>query len=66
MATYGAVLGLVSFLITPWALFALLWPVSDAVGSMTLPGDVWNTIELFAASKGGRLEGTEELNHPHA
>ncbi len=66
MAGFAAVMGLVAVMITPWALFALLWPVSEAVGSSTLPADVWGAIDLFVAGHGGSLEHTEQLEHPHA
>ena len=65
MATYAAVMGLISLLVTPWALFALLWPLSEAVGSGTLPGDIWNTIENYVVGEGGTLARTQELTHPH-
>jgi hypothetical protein len=64
--TFAAAMGLIGLLVTPWALFALLWPLSSAVGSMTLPGDIWNTIDLYAASQGATFGGSEELLHPHA
>lgn len=66
MATYAAVFGLLGVLVTPWALFALLWPLSDAVGSSTLPGDIWNTIDNHIISQGGTLGRAQELTHPHA
>lgn len=66
VAGFGAVMALVALLVTPWVLFALIWPLTEAVGNMQLPEDVWNTIDTFAASRGGRLERTEELSHPHA
>ena len=66
MATFAATMGLIGVLVTPWALFALLWPLSDLIGSTTLPGDIWNTIDMWVASSGGSLERAEELRHPHA
>lgn len=66
MASFAAVMGLIAVLVTPWALFALLWPVSEMAGSSTLPGDIWNTIDTYVASCGGTLAQTEELTHPHA
>jgi len=65
MATYAATMGLISLLVTPWALFALLWPVSELIGSTTLPDDIWNTIDTYVASQGGVVDQTEELRHPH-
>jgi hypothetical protein len=66
MATYAAMMGLIGLLVTPWALFGLLWPVTDLIGSQTLPGQIWDTIELYAASKGVILQQKQELSHPHA
>lgn len=65
MAGFAAAMGLVSALITPWALFALLWPISDLVGSATLPGDIWNTIDLHMASRGAARGPDQQLAHPH-
>jgi hypothetical protein len=65
MATYAAMIGLVSLLVTPWALFALLWPVSEMVGNTSIPADIWNNVETFALSRGATLVRTEQLTHPH-
>lgn len=65
-AAFTATIGLVSLLVTPFALFALLWPLSDAVGSTSLAGDVWDAIESYVASASGSLTGTQQLQHPHA
>lgn len=64
-ASFAAAMGLVSLLITPFALFALLWPLSDAVGSTTLPRDIWSAIDTYVASKLGSLTTTQQLQHPH-
>ena len=66
MATYAAMIGIISLLITPWALFALLWPVSEMIGSTTLPGQVWNDIETYALTQGATLGRKEDVGHPHA
>jgi hypothetical protein len=66
MATYTAVMALVSILATPWALFGLLWPLTSYVGSATLPGDIWSTIDTYMATRGAELGGSEVLQHPHA
>jgi len=66
MATYTAVMGIISLVVTPWALFALLWPMSEMIGSTTLPGDVWNTIDGYMASQGAVFGGAQDLRHPHA
>jgi hypothetical protein len=65
MATFAAMMGLIGLLVTPWALFALIWPVSDLVGSATLPGDVWNTIDTYLASLGAMVDTTQQVAHPH-
>lgn len=65
MGTFSAVIALVGVLVTPWALFGLLWPISDLIGSTTLPGDIWSTIDAYVLSHGGHLEKTEDLKHPH-
>src|SRR5262249_4870835 len=64
MATYVAMMGLISVVVTPWALFALLWPLSEAVGSTTLPNEIWDAIGTFLAGKGAILEQSQELTHP--
>jgi hypothetical protein len=66
LASYTAMMGLVSALVTPWALFALIWPLSQALGSRTLPEDVWNAIETYMASKGATRAQEQQLTHPHA
>jgi hypothetical protein len=65
-ATFAAAMTLVGMLVTPFALFALLWPISDAIGSATLPNDIWSTIDSYVAAQGGTLGLTQELQHPHA
>ncbi len=66
IATYAAMIGLVSVLVTPWALFALLWPVSELIGSRSLPDDLWSTVETYILSQGATLAQTQDLRHPHA
>lgn len=65
-ATFTVAMGLVGLLVTPFALFALLWPLSDAVGSTTMPSDIWEAIDTYVVGKGGSTTFTEELRHPHA
>ncbi len=65
-ATFAASMGLVGLLVTPFALFALLWPISEIIGSSTLPSDIWNIIDSFVISRGGTVESVEHLKHPHA
>ena len=64
-ATFAAMMGLIGLLITPWALFALLWPLSDLIGSTTLPGEIWDSIDTFLASRGA-LREDRQLVHPHS
>lgn len=64
-ATFTAVIGLLGLLVTPWALFALLWPVGEMTGAASLPDDAWKQIDMFVVSKGGALAETRELSHPH-
>lgn len=66
LATFAAMMGLIAVLITPWALFALLWPVSEMVGSRTLPADIWQQIQTYVASQGGTFGPAQTLDHPHA
>jgi hypothetical protein len=66
MAGYAAMMGLISVLVTPWALFALIWPISHMLGSATLPGDIWNSIDLYMASRGASRGPDQPLAHPHA
>ena len=65
LATHAAMIGLVSVLITPWALFGLLWPVSELLGSRALPGEIWGAIETYALSQGATLAQTQDVQHPH-
>ena len=65
LATHAAMIGLVGLLITPWALFGLLWPVSELLGSRALPGEVWSAIETYALSQGAALAQTQDVQHPH-
>jgi hypothetical protein len=64
MATHAAIIGVIAYLFTPWVLFALLGPISQLLGSTTLPGDIWNTIETHVASQGATLSQTQELQPP--
>jgi hypothetical protein len=66
IATHAAMIGLVGLLITPWALFGLLWPVSQLIGSQALPGDIWNAVETYVFSQGATLAESRDLAHPHA
>jgi VCBS repeat-containing protein len=46
-------------------LFALLFPLSEAISSTTLPGDIWSQIETFAVSQGAVQVESQPLTHPH-
>jgi hypothetical protein len=65
MVGYAAMMGLISVMVTPWVLFALIWPLSDLIGSAALPGDVWNAIDLHMASRGATRSADRQLAHPH-
>ena len=57
--------GLLAILVTPWVLFALIWPLGEVISSTTLPGDIWNLVQAYAAGQGASLDQTETLSHPH-
>lgn len=61
-ATFAAMMGLLGVLVTPFALFALLWPLSEAVGSATLPGEIWTAIDTYVASEGGSLSDPPRIS----
>jgi hypothetical protein len=65
-ATYTAAIGLVSLLVTPFALFALLWPLSEAVGNRTMVGNIWTAIDNYVVGQGGEVVRTQDIAHPHA
>jgi len=66
MAGYTVMMGLITLLVTPWALFALLWPATHIVETALIPGNIWNSIDTFMASRGAILQREHELAHPHA
>ncbi|GAC1357840.1 MAG: hypothetical protein NVS4B8_18940 [Herpetosiphon sp.] len=66
MVGYMAMMGLVSIMVTPWALFALIWPISRMLGSTALPHEIWNAVELYNTSQGAITGATQKLTHPHA
>ena len=66
MAGFAAMMGLIALMITPWALFALIWPASHVIETAFMPGSVSDNIDTFMASKGAVLDREQELAHPHA
>jgi hypothetical protein len=62
---HAAFWGLLALLVTPWVLFALLWPLSDVLSSSSLPGDIWNAIDVFAGTHSVSIAQTQVLTHPH-
>ncbi len=64
-AEHAAFWGLLAVLITPWVLFALLWPLSEIISSSTLPADIWSTVETYAGSVGVDSAESTLLTHPH-
>ncbi len=65
LAGYVAMMGLVSIMITPWALFGLIWPLSELYASTTLPREVWHAVEMYATSQGAAIGATQKLTYPH-
>ena len=63
--TNAAFWALLGALITPLALFGLLWPLSEVLRDAKLPEDIWNTIDLYAASLGASSTDILPLTHPH-
>lgn len=64
-ATAAAVFALTGILVTPWALFGLLWPMTQLFASRALPGQVWSQVDQWVTMNGGMLSGTQMLEHPH-
>jgi hypothetical protein len=65
VATHAAMIGLIGVLITPWALFGLLWPLSELLGGHALPSEIWGAVETYALSQGAMLAQAQDLAHPH-
>ena len=64
-AKHAAFWGLIAILITPWVLFALLWPLSEFITGTTLPDDIWSSIETYLTAQGVTLGSESALTHPH-
>ena len=59
----SAVLGsLIGAMFTPWALFGLIWPLSHVASTLTLPNNIWATIEHRCMTVGATLVGTQQLS----
>lgn len=65
LAGYTAMMGLIALLVTPWVLFALIWPVTHLIGSTTLPGEVWSAVDTYMASQGAARDQDRHVTHPH-
>jgi hypothetical protein len=65
LLTYTAMMGLVAVLVTPWALFALIWPLSYALRELVAPNDLWATVDGYVLGHGGTLAADTTLRHPH-
>jgi hypothetical protein len=63
-ASLGAVVGFISLLFTPLALFALLWPAKDLVGRLMMPQDIWLSIDEYILSQGGSHTSNPNFNYP--
>jgi hypothetical protein len=59
-----AVTGLLSMMIAPWVLFALLWPASSVVSRLLLPPDLWRNVEEYVFSQGGSYSSSQFFQHP--
>lgn len=64
-AKHAAFWGLLAVLVTPWVLFALIWPLGEAISSTSLPGDIWSLVDTYAVSHGASMSYSEPLSHPH-
>ena len=65
MIGYGVMMGLIAVLVTPWALFALLWPLLHMMDHGDLPGEIWNLVETYMVGQGAIPAGIQTLEHPH-
>lgn len=62
----GVVLGsLIGALFTPWALFGLIWPLSQVVREYFAGHEIGGTIDTFVLTQGGELLDVEDVRHPH-
>jgi hypothetical protein len=59
-----AVTSLLSLLITPWVLFALIWPAKNVIGRLMMPQDIWLNIDEYIFSQGGTHTTSQKLEHP--
>lgn len=64
-AGHAAFWGLLAVLLTPWVLFALLWPLNEIISASTLPADIWSAVETYTGSLGVTTVNTTQLTHPH-
>lgn len=65
MAGHAAAIALISVLITPWALFGLLWPIREAVSAYMRVDSIWNAVETYTLAHGAVLSSSIDLAHPH-
>ncbi len=63
-AKFSLAMGLVGLLLTPWALYALIWPLSDVIAGTGIPTQIWGEIEIWVVSQGGVGAPTEPVSHP--
>jgi hypothetical protein len=66
MAGHAAVIALIGVLVTPWALFGLLWPIREAVSAYTRVSSIWNTVETYTLAHGATPASSTNLTHPHS
>ena len=65
MIGYAVMMGLIAILFTPWALFALLWPLLRLADHGDLPGEIWSLVETYLVGQGATPAGVQTLEHPH-
>ncbi len=66
MIAYSAMMGLVAVIVTPWALFGLIWPLKGLWDRHELPQHVWSLIETYLVGQGATQVQAQRLAHPHA
>ncbi len=62
---YGVVGTLIGALFTPWALFGLIWPITEALSGHSRPEQTWELIDTYMLSKGASLAQQQDLTHPY-
>jgi hypothetical protein len=63
---YAVIGTMIGALFTPWALFGLLWPLTEALTGRTPASTLWNQIDAYMIGQGATLAQTQQLQHPHS